>query len=77
MSLKCPSIIIAYLFMLRLDCVIEVTRWGILRIEFYLLYFYYVDFFSVCLVGIASKLYSLVAEVWIVYVLMLLLLGSQ
>jgi len=53
-AIKMPSIIIAYLVMLHLDCVIEVTCWGILRIEFYLFYFYTVDLSSVCLVGTAS-----------------------
>jgi hypothetical protein len=38
-AIKMPSIIITYLVMLRLDCVIEVSLWGILCIEFKLFVF--------------------------------------
>jgi hypothetical protein len=56
-----PSIItITYLVvlhvMLRLDCVIEVFRWGILRIEFYLFVIYTrLTYSAFVRLGIASK----------------------
>ena len=66
-AIKMPSIIITYLVMLRLDCVIEVSRSSVS--SSICSYFYYVDLFSVCSVGIASKLCGPDGKVRVVYVL--------